>query len=105
MAIVRMSRLKLAAMRSERDRLLRDLQKIGCVELESPAKPEEAEEWLTMTARDEADDSGLRAAKAKLTAALTALDKYAPAKGGLFARRPEISTEEFFSVEDVSGEL
>ena len=100
-----MSRLKLAAMRSERDRLLRDLQKIGCVELESPAKPEEAEEWLTMTARDEADDSGLRASKAKLTAALTALDKYAPAKGGLFARRPEISTEEFFSVEDVSGEL
>ena len=73
MAIVRMSRLKLAGLRSERERLLRELQKLGCVELESPATPEEAQEWLTMTARDEADDSRLRAAKTKLTAAQIAL--------------------------------
>lgn len=105
MAIVRMSRLKLAGLRSERELLLRELQKLGCVELESPATPEEAQEWLTMTARDEADDSRLRAAKTKLTAALAALDRYAPAKGGLFSRRPEISVDEFFSVEDVSSEL
>ena len=39
------------------------------------------------------------------TAALDALDRYAPAKGGLFAGRPQISRNEFFSVKDVGPQL
>ena len=105
MAIVKMNRLKLAGLQADRDELLEDLQKLGCVELESPADPENVQEWLSVTARDEADDSELRAAKAKLTAALDALDRYAPAKGGLFAGRPQISRNEFFSVKDVGPQL
>ena len=105
MAIVRMSRLKLLALRSDREQLLRDLQKLGCVELESPVRPEEAEQWMAATAKDEADDSALRAANAKLTSALNTLDKAAPAKGSMFAARPEIPQNEFFSVNDVDAPL
>ena len=105
MAIVRMKRLRLAGLQADRDGLLEDLQKLGCVELESPADPEDAQEWLSLTSRDEADDSELRAAKSRLTAALDALNRYAPAKGGLFAERPQISRGEFFSVKDVGPQL
>ena len=105
MAIVKMNRLRLAGLQADRDELLEDLQKLGCVELESPADPENVQEWLSVTARDEADDSELRAAKAKLTAALDALNRYAPSKGGLFAGRPQISRNEFFSVKDVGPQL
>lgn len=105
MSIVKMSRLKLLGLRSERDALLADLLKLGCVELESPALPEEAEQWLALTTRDEADDSALRAAKARLTSAIAALDRYAPAKGGLFATRPQIPAGEFFSTDDLAQPL
>ena len=105
MAIVRMKHLRLTGLQADREGLLEDLQKLGCVELESPADPENAQEWLSLTSRDEADDSELRAAKTKLTAALNALDKYAPAKGGLFAGRRQISRSEFFSVKDVGAQL
>jgi len=101
LAIVKMSRLKLAGLQEEKEALLEGLLKLGCVELESPKMPEEPEQWLLAAAKDEADDSALRASKARMTSALAVLDKYAPEKGGLFAVRPQIQASEFFSTDDV----
>ena len=54
MAIVKMKRLHLIALREDRDRLLRQLLHVGCVEVREPdALPEEAEVWGEVSADGE----------------------------------------------------
>ena len=78
MAIVKMKKLQLMVVRSQKEALLRDLMLLGCVSVTEPAVPAEG------------DDEGLqretgglveaRADQARLNSALQLLDKYAPVK-------------------------
>lgn len=88
MAIVKMKKLRLIAVRSQRDGLLKELMRLGCVEIREPeemlADPETAalfktETGLLATARTE---------QAELERGLNILERYVPAKMPLLAARP-----------------
>ena len=92
MAIVKMKRLHLIALREDRDRLLRQLLHVGCVEVREPdALPEEAEGLLRRDASALAEAKGRQA---QLKQALTGLHRLAPQKGGLFTPRGVMTEEE-----------
>ncbi len=96
MAIVKMKRLRLLGMQSDRDSLFRKLQKLGCVEIAEPAIDLTDPDWAALAKPDGRDLAGSREQNNLFNNALEILKKYAPPKGGLFAKRPELSDEEFF---------
>ena len=92
MAIVKMKKLRLMALRSERDELLRELLRRGCVQVSEPKELQD--ESLASTLRRE--DSDLMAERGKLQSlqgALELLDRYAPGKTPLLSPKPEVSGE------------
>ena len=96
MAIVKMKRLRLLAPRPDREELLRALQSLGCVEIREPAIDLSDPAWEGLAKPDHAGLERAREQSLTLNAALDALRRYAPAKDGLFARRPEITEGELF---------
>ena len=96
MAIVKMKRLRLLAPRPDREELLRALQSLGCVEIREPAIDLSDPAWEGLGKPDHAGLEKAREQSLTLNAALDALRRYAPAKDGLFARRPEITEGELF---------
>ena len=112
MSIVRMKRLRLVGMKSERDELLRLLQHMGCVEIDEPADKLSDPEWAALTRPDADALSAAREDRERVEAALKTLKKYGPKqKGGLLARRPVVTEREFFDSEayrealDAAGRL
>lgn len=96
MSIVKMKKLLLAGLGSERDELLRKLQKLGCVELRASQAPEG---YLSPILGGSDTDrlSQLRAMQKDAETALQYLKKYAYEKTGLFAEKELISEDEFFA--------
>lgn len=105
MAIVKMKRLRLLGMQSDRDSLFRKLQKLGCVEIDEPAIDLTDPDWAALAKPDGRDLAGAREQNNLLNNALEILKKYAPAKGGLFAKRPELSDSELFDDEAYAAGL
>ena len=96
MAIVKMKRLRLLGLRSDRERLLRPLQSLGCVEIREPAIDLSDPEWSALA---KPEGSGLATAREQhqmLSSALDILAKYVPAKGGLLSARPELTEAQLF---------
>lgn len=88
MAIVKMKRLRLLALRSDRERLLRPLQSLGCVEFSEPPVDLSSPEWSGLA---KPEGSGLAKAREQqqlIDGALTILARCAPAKDGLLAPAP-----------------
>lgn len=99
MAIVKMKRLRLIGMRSDRESLLKLLQKLGCVEIGEPAIDLSDPAWASLA---KPEGRGLSQAKEQsntINNALSVLKKYAPPKDGLFRKRPGLSEREFFDEE------
>ncbi|NCE65597.1 V-type ATP synthase subunit I [Pseudoflavonifractor sp. 524-17] len=96
MAIVKMKRLRLFGMRSDREDILRVLQHAGCVEVSETADKLEDPEWAGVSRPDGQALTAAREAGASALSALEVLKKYAPVKGGLLKSRPVISEKEFF---------
>ena len=94
--IVKMKKLRLLAIKSQRDELLRALQLLGCVEVAEP-EGEHTEGLSRMPSRLAA----FREAHRELSTALSLIDRYASAKDGLFAPRPEVGRDVLM---DDSGE-
>ena len=97
MAIVKMKKLRLLAIKSQRDELLRRLQLLGCVQV---AEPEKTEGPVALS-RESGPAAEYREAHRELVNALGLLDKYASVKDGLFAQRPEVRCS---ALMDDSGE-
>lgn len=96
MSIVKMKRLRLLGLRSDRDPLFRLLQKQGCVEINEPAIDPGDPDWAALT---RPDGRGLAAAKEQNTLfnnALSILKKYSVAKEGMFLKRQALSEAELF---------
>ena len=96
MAIVKMKRLRLLALRPEREKLLRSLQHLGCVEIREPAIDLSDPEWEGL---GKPDASGLEKAREQnltLNSALDVLRRYAPAKDGLFTPPPQVTEGQLF---------
>lgn len=97
MAIVKMKRLRLMGMRSDRESLLHLLQKLGCVEVDEPAIDLSDPNWSALAKPDGRDLSNAKERSTLLNNALNILKKYAPAKEGLFRIRPRLTEKEFFN--------
>ena len=88
MAIVKMKKLRLMAIRSEKDQLLRELESFGCVEF-SETDTDLEEQGLT---RESADVLSLRNTQNAIQNAIGLLDRYAPEKKPLLSAKPEVDT-------------
>ena len=97
MSIVKMKRLRLIGMRSEREEMLRLLQHMGCVEIDEPPHLGDDPEWAALTRPDPGALNAARDARSRVEGALRTLKKYGPKqKGGLLKPRPVVTEEELF---------
>ena len=89
MSIVAMRKLRLIGVRSQQEKLLRDLMLLGCVQINAAeAPPENLREKLKLGGT--AQLAAKRQQQQKLQSALNVLDEYAKAKKGLLTPLPEI---------------
>ena len=97
MSIVKMKRLRLIGMQSERESMLRQLQHVGCVEIDEPGDRKDDPDWASLTRPDTGALNEARDARSSVENALKALKKYGPKqKGGLLTPRPVITEGELF---------
>ena len=105
MSIVRMKKLRLLAVRGEKDNLLRELLRLGCVELR---EPEEllADEGFAARFRPESGNlTAWREEYALLGRALSILDREAPARKPLLAPKPRVSKSTVFDEQALAADL
>ncbi len=104
MSIVKMKKLRLLAVSSQREALLRELMLLGCVEVSEMA-PDGGDELLS--ALKKAPTPGLqtlRQRQGELSAAVALLDKYAPAKGKLLSPLPDVGMGELLDESGLDGD-
>ena len=104
MAIEKMKRLRLVAVKSEREALLRELMLLGCVQISEPTNEINAPEEQTLFI-EESSLGEYRAQHDKLLTALQILDKYSPAKSGLFTPKPVASMQSILDDSSLEGML
>ena len=96
MSIVKMKHLRLFAMAADREELLRQLQHLGCVEIREPAEELTDPAWAAFARVDDTALADTKARADRMQAALDLLNRYAPAKGGLFQSRPQVTEAQLF---------
>ena len=96
MAIVKMKKLRLLGLRADRERLLRPLQSLGCVDVREPAIDLSDPEWSALAKPEGAGLAKAREDRQTIDAALETLRKYAPAKDGLLSPRPTLTERQLF---------
>ena len=89
MAIVKMKKLRLMAVRSEKEDLLLELERLGCVEFSEPDRELEDAGLV----RENADVLSLRNHQNTLLTAIGLLDRYAPEKKPLLSAKPQVELE------------
>ncbi len=94
MAIVKMKRLRLLGLRSDRERLLRPLQSLGCVS--EPAIDLSDPAWAALAKPEGAGLSKAKEQYQQLDSALDVLRKYVPTKDGLLSARPTLTEAQLF---------
>ena len=87
MAIVKMKKLRVMAMADKQEILLKELQKLGCVEISEPDEKLVDPEWSSLLKRGTSNLSETRTEITDVNAALAALKRYAHLKDGLFIQR------------------
>ena len=93
MAIEKMKKLRLLAVRGQKEELLRDLLLLGCVEVSEPEEAELEPGIRSCLSKESSELLGYRTSHAKLTQAVELLQKYAPAKKPLLSAKPETDSE------------
>ena len=96
MSIVKMKRLRLFGMASDRDELLAALQHLGCVEISEPEPRTDDPQWAQLTRVGDTALAETKADAATLTSALAILGKYGKEKGKLLSARPTVSEKVLF---------
>ena len=91
--------------RSRKEELLRELQRLGCVELTEPAPELQEAQGQSPLRPESSEANALRTKQAVLEHAVELLDRYAPAKGKLLAPKPELEGEELLSGSGVEEAL
>lgn len=105
MAIEKMKRLRLVAVKSEREALLRELMLLGCVQISEPNETEKEPEEEIMFYQETAGLTECRTQHDRLLGALQILDKHMPAKTGLFTPKPEASMQSMMDDSSLDGKL
>ena len=102
MSIVRMNRLRVIAVRDQRDALMLALQRFGCVEVHEPEELLSDEETAAALQPERAQLAERRTALASMQAAVRVLGQYAPEKKKLLSARPAVKEADFLD-EDALG--
>ena len=105
MSIVKMKRLRMIALASEREELLSRLLHVGCVELSEPQVEVSDPEWTSLLHRSDSSLADIKQEQAQVTAALQTLSKYAPVKKPLLYTRPVVRAEDFLRNEVLGNAL
>ena len=98
MAIVKMKKLRVIAMASQREDLLQGLLRLGCVEISEPEDKLSDPAWSALLRRSDSALGQTRSEIAEANAALDALRRYCDLKDGLFIQRRSVTEREFLSV-------
>jgi V/A-type H+-transporting ATPase subunit I len=105
MSIIKMKKLRLLAVSSQREALLRELMLLGCVEISEMA-PDSEDPLLSGLKKAPAPRlQTLRQQQNELSAAVALLDKYAPAKGKLLAPLPDVELSRLLDESTLDGDL
>ncbi len=96
MSIVKMKKFRMIAMREDREKLIRELQKFGCIEVSAREDLPEEVKSLGLEKNTGIELAEMKSRETRLNAALKLLDKYAYVKTGLFPNYPEIKLDELF---------
>lgn len=94
MAIEKMKKIRLIAVSSQRDEILRELMLLGCVEIIEPAVVPEDEILFKLTRYDCAELARCKSDYAILANGVKQLQKYAPEKKKLLSPLPEAEMDE-----------
>lgn len=105
MSIVKMRRLRLLAMMEDREALMREIQHLGCLEIDEPARTDDTTGLEGLRRLDSVELEKLKGETEALRPSLRTPDDYVPHKGGLFSPRPEITEEQLFDEEKHSAVL
>ena len=90
MAILKMKKLRLIAVRSNKEELLRELIRHGCVEISELEGELHGTDIEALVHRESSDVASLKSRHTTLTHAIDLLDHYAPKKGKLLSAKPEL---------------
>ena len=93
MAIVKMKQLWLIAMTQDRESLLRQLQRAGCVEISEPETGQLDQGWEGLTRPDGTALAQARERQQTLARAMEILKRYAPEKTSFLAPKPAITEQ------------
>ncbi len=95
MAIVKMKKLRVIVLRRQRDELMRQLLRLGCVEVHEPEGMLSDADAAAILRPERAGLTAVRNRQAELGSALKTLGQYAPVKRGLLTPRPEVAEDQF----------
>ena len=87
------------AMAGSRDQLLRELLRLGCVEISEPEDRLADPAWSALLRRGTSSLAETRTEIADVSTALAALKQYAKLKDGLFIQRKTVSEQDFLDPE------
>ncbi len=96
MAIVKMKRLRLAAMSRDREELLTLLQRMGCVEIDEPSADPDDPDWASLVRSEATGLASAREEQSEAEKALEVLNRYAPLKSGLLEPKPGATVGQLF---------
>ena len=100
-----MKKLRLIAVRSQREAILQDLMLLGCVEVSEIGSEPKEEMLRTLTPGSGEAAMERRAEQTKILNALKVLDQYAPYKRGLLEPRPEVDRDRFLDEQELKNDL
>ena len=103
MAIVKMKQLRAISMASQRDALLSELQKLGCVELTAQDWVQDDPEAAALLTPDHGPLMETQAERQTFKKALDVLDQYAPRKTPMLSPRPSLSVDALLDESDAEA--
>ena len=103
MAIVKMKRLRLACMRSDKDTLLERLQELGCVEIDQITANPEDPRWGNLKPVRQETAGAAREQKNAAERALGVLKRYAPEKSSFLDPKPSLTTGQLLDADSAQN--
>ncbi len=105
MAILKMKKLRLMAVRSKKDELLRELIRHGCVEFSELEGEIQGSQLENLVSRESSDVATLKSQYTSLNHAIVLLNTYAPKKEKLLSAKPELEDQVFLDDTGLTGAL
>ena len=105
MAILKMKKLRLMAVRSKKDELLRELIRHGCVEFSELEGEIQGSQLENLVSRESSDTATLKSQYTSLNHAIALLNTYAPKKEKMLSAKPELEDVVFLDDTGLTGAL